>query len=102
MVVMLSFLIDNKRLDEWVDESRLDLRKIQYPRKDLGSTTTGLNTPKKTLNSTTTTRPNSPAIIHSSESMITMSDVSRPPSPVENHVKMVRTFILLNSSFLSR
>ena len=45
---------DNKRLDEWVVEDRLDLRRIQFPRKDKDApttttqcTTTGLNTPKK-------------------------------------------------------
>ena len=45
---------DNKRLDEWVGEERLDLRRIQFPRKDKDApttttqcTTTGLNTPKK-------------------------------------------------------
>ena len=45
---------DNKRLDEWVGEDRLDLRRIQFPRKDKDApttttqcTTTGLNTPKK-------------------------------------------------------
>ncbi|XP_037073245.1 LOW QUALITY PROTEIN: histone acetyltransferase Tip60-like [Pollicipes pollicipes] len=44
----------NKRLDEWVTEERLDLRRIQFPRKDRDApttttqgTTTGLNTPKK-------------------------------------------------------
>ncbi|MCL4120819.1 UNVERIFIED_CONTAM: hypothetical protein GTU68_056996 [Idotea baltica] len=53
----------NKRLDEWVDESRLDLRKIQYPRGDLGSSApTGVNSPKKTLTSNANSRPPSPAI----------------------------------------
>jgi hypothetical protein len=58
--------VDNKRLDEWVDESRLDLRKIQYPRRDLGapSNTGGLNTPKKLQVSSggTVSRPASPGI----------------------------------------
>lgn len=58
-------ITDNKRLDEWVNESRLDLRKIQYPRRDHGSTGTGLNTggvntPKKVLNSCS--RPASPGL----------------------------------------
>ncbi|KAK7083748.1 3-ketoacyl-CoA thiolase 5, peroxisomal [Halocaridina rubra] len=54
----------NKRLDEWVEEDRLDTRKIQYPRRDLASgTTTGLNTPKKTLTGTTNSRPSSPGLI---------------------------------------
>ncbi|KAK3868156.1 hypothetical protein Pcinc_026432, partial [Petrolisthes cinctipes] len=53
----------NKRLDEWVEEDRLDLRKIQYPRRDLASsTTTGLNTPKKTLTGATNSRPSSPGL----------------------------------------
>uniref|UniRef100_A0A6A7FR75 histone acetyltransferase n=1 Tax=Hirondellea gigas TaxID=1518452 RepID=A0A6A7FR75_9CRUS len=55
----------NKRLDEWVNESRLDLRKIQYPRRDLGATTAlntgGPNTPKKAVPGTTS-RPSSPGI----------------------------------------
>lgn len=56
-------LPDNKRLDEWVEEDRLDLRKIQYPRRDLASAaTTGLNTPKKTLTGTTNSRPSSPGL----------------------------------------
>ncbi|KAK8732540.1 hypothetical protein OTU49_006811, partial [Cherax quadricarinatus] len=53
----------NKRLDEWVEEDRLDTRKIQYPRRDLASAaTTGLNTPKKTLTGTTNSRPSSPGL----------------------------------------
>ncbi|XP_066976921.1 histone acetyltransferase Tip60 isoform X6 [Macrobrachium rosenbergii] len=53
----------NKRLDEWVEEDRLDTRKIQYPRRDLASTTTtGLNTPKK-LTGTTNSRPSSPGLV---------------------------------------
>ncbi|KAG7163445.1 Histone acetyltransferase Tip60-like [Homarus americanus] len=53
----------NKRLDEWVEEDRLDTRKIQYPRRDLASAaTTGLNTPKKTLTGATNSRPSSPGL----------------------------------------
>ena len=26
--------VDNKRLDEWVSEDRIDLKKMQYPRKE--------------------------------------------------------------------
>ncbi|CAH0755193.1 unnamed protein product [Diatraea saccharalis] len=37
----------NKRLDEWVGESWLDTRKVQFPRRD-GATTAGTTTPKKT------------------------------------------------------
>jgi len=58
----------NKRLDEWVTEDRLDTRKIEPPQgKDdrshaNTSTTTGLNTPKKTTlsASVTSSRPPSP------------------------------------------
>lgn len=38
--------LDNKRLDEWVTEDRLDLRKVQFPRKD-GSKEPGSATPKR-------------------------------------------------------
>ncbi|XP_028027424.1 histone acetyltransferase Tip60 isoform X3 [Bombyx mandarina] len=38
----------NKRLDEWVGESWLDTRKVQFPRRD-GTATGGTTTPKKTL-----------------------------------------------------
>ncbi|XP_073946240.1 histone acetyltransferase Tip60 isoform X1 [Choristoneura fumiferana] len=37
----------NKRLDEWVSESWLDTRKVQFPRRD-GAPTAGTTTPKKT------------------------------------------------------
>ncbi|KOB64922.1 Histone acetyltransferase, partial [Operophtera brumata] len=37
----------NKRLDEWVGESWLDTRKVQFPRRD-GTVTGGTTTPKKT------------------------------------------------------
>ncbi|XP_075976807.1 histone acetyltransferase Tip60 isoform X2 [Anticarsia gemmatalis] len=37
----------NKRLDEWVGESWLDTRKVQFPRRD-GVATGGTTTPKKT------------------------------------------------------
>ncbi|XP_030024868.2 histone acetyltransferase Tip60 isoform X3 [Manduca sexta] len=37
----------NKRLDEWVGESWLDTRKVQFPRRD-GTATGGTTTPKKT------------------------------------------------------
>ncbi|KAK6621343.1 Histone acetyltransferase KAT5 [Polyplax serrata] len=36
----------NKRLDEWVTEERLDLRKVQFPRKD-GTKEPGCATPKR-------------------------------------------------------
>ena len=40
----------NKRLDEWVTEDRLDVRRIEPPSSDKTKTTdTGINTPKKTV-----------------------------------------------------
>ncbi|XP_039757194.1 histone acetyltransferase Tip60 isoform X3 [Pararge aegeria] len=38
----------NKRLDEWVEESWLDTRKVQFPRRDGSGATGGTTTPKKT------------------------------------------------------
>lgn len=57
-LIDIQFLIShlfsvNKRLDDWVTESNLDTRKVQYPRKD-GTTTgqnTGITTPNKRLGS---------------------------------------------------
>lgn len=42
-------ILDNKRLDEWVTEERLDTRKVQYPRKDgtTGTAGTGTSTPNR-------------------------------------------------------
>ena len=37
----LCFWTDNKRLDEWVSEDRLDRRKVQWPKKDGAVGTTG-------------------------------------------------------------
>lgn len=45
---VIEYFSVNKRLDEWVAESWLDTRKVQFPRRD-GSTTGGTTTPKKTL-----------------------------------------------------
>ena len=39
----------NKRLDEWVTEDRLDVRRIEPPSTDKDKSTTGINTPKKTV-----------------------------------------------------
>ncbi|XP_061717974.1 histone acetyltransferase Tip60 isoform X7 [Cydia pomonella] len=38
----------NKRLDEWVAESWLDTRKVQFPRRDGAPAPAGTTTPKKT------------------------------------------------------
>lgn len=44
--MLIYFLLVNKRLDEWVGESWLDTRKVQFPRRD-GVSTGGTTTPKK-------------------------------------------------------
>lgn len=51
----------NKRLDEWVAETCLDTRKVQYPRKDGTTPGTGAATPKKQAPS----RPPSPSSLNS-------------------------------------
>ncbi|XP_014274750.1 histone acetyltransferase Tip60 [Halyomorpha halys] len=53
----IHFVDYNKRLDEWVTESRLDTRKVQYPRRDGG--VGGTSTPSKKAN-VPTSRPSSP------------------------------------------
>ncbi|XP_071441083.1 histone acetyltransferase Tip60 isoform X1 [Hetaerina americana] len=57
----------NKRLDEWVTEERLDTRKVLFPRRDGGTSGTGVSTPKKlTLGAgggaCSTSRPSSPVL----------------------------------------
>lgn len=50
MLIYFKHIIDNKRLDEWVTEERLDTRKVQYPRKDgltTGTSGTGTSTPNR-------------------------------------------------------
>ncbi|XP_038212725.1 histone acetyltransferase Tip60 isoform X5 [Zerene cesonia] len=68
----------NKRLDEWVEESWLDTRKVQFPRRD-GAPTGGTTTPKKThIGSGATTgeprqlisRPASPTLGQDSSSLV--------------------------------
>jgi histone acetyltransferase HTATIP len=47
---LFTSFLDNKRLDEWVTEERLDTRKVQYPRKDgltTGTAGTGASTPNR-------------------------------------------------------
>lgn len=59
-------IIDNKRLDEWVTEDRLDMRKVQYPRKDGSSASVaGFSTPKRVQASTSvaSSRPSSPIVV---------------------------------------
>ena len=57
------FVDYNKRLDEWVDESRLDTRKVEPP-SSFKDDKTGLNTPIKRqvslATSTVSSRPTSP------------------------------------------
>uniref|UniRef100_A0A182JBT1 histone acetyltransferase n=1 Tax=Anopheles atroparvus TaxID=41427 RepID=A0A182JBT1_ANOAO len=52
----------NKRLDEWVTEEFLDMRKVQFPSKDSMTTgqNTGVTTPKKLPPALTCSRPVSP------------------------------------------
>lgn len=65
------FFLVNKRLDEWVKDSDLDTRKVQFPRKDgmatgqNTNTTTGVSTPKQRLISTS--RPTSPINLQTPE-----------------------------------
>lgn len=62
------FVDYNKRLDEWVNEDRLDTRKVQYPRRDGTSTGTGVSTPNRKIGGggnlnvphSTSSRPSSP------------------------------------------
>ncbi|KAG7302051.1 Histone acetyltransferase KAT5 [Plutella xylostella] len=60
----------NKRLDEWVGESWLDTRKVQFPRRDGAPVKDGSTTPKKTHIGSggeprqLISRPASPTLIH--------------------------------------
>merc|ERR1712223_180692 len=58
------FVDYNKRLDEWVNEDRLDTRKVEPPPLTKDDKTTGLNTPIRRMNSLATStvpsRPSSP------------------------------------------
>jgi len=70
----------NKRLDEWVTEDRLDVRRIEPPSTDKDKSTTGINTPKKTvsgsvLNSAVPSRPSSPVGAGGSDATVTGSGV---------------------------
>ncbi|KAL0829208.1 hypothetical protein ABMA28_004043 [Loxostege sticticalis] len=68
----------NKRLDEWVGESWLDTRKVQFPRRD-GAPTGGTTTPKKTHIGSggmpseprqLVSRPASPTLTHDTSSLV--------------------------------
>ncbi|XP_052750754.1 histone acetyltransferase Tip60 isoform X5 [Galleria mellonella] len=68
----------NKRLDEWVGETWLDTRKVQFPRRD-GAPTGGTTTPKKTHIGSgglpgeprqLISRPASPTLGHDSTSLV--------------------------------
>ncbi|CAB0011596.1 unnamed protein product [Nesidiocoris tenuis] len=87
----------NKRLDEWVTESRLDTRKIQYPRKDgPNSAGTGVNTPIKKLGAgTSAAAPAVPVPVTGSvpgattPQAATPASCSRPSSPVGGSSELV-------------
>ncbi|XP_050550336.1 histone acetyltransferase Tip60 isoform X8 [Spodoptera frugiperda] len=67
----------NKRLDEWVGESWLDTRKVQFPRRD-GVSTGGTTTPKKThIGSGGGVMPNFISVVAGEPRQL----VSRPASP---------------------
>lgn len=76
---MLYWISVNKRLDDWVTEEHMDTRKVQFPRKDGGTTgqNTGVTTPKRFIS-------------NSMGPLGLNSTVSRPTSPkAENDTDMV-------------
>jgi len=96
--------IDNKRLDEWVTEERLDTRKVQYPRKDgmtTGTSGTGASTPnRKTENISilSQSRPASPLsippIVQNNDptvlSAALQKKIARKRKIVDNEVCMIK------------
>lgn len=70
-LVNIFLFSDNKRLDEWVTEDRLDTRKVQFPRRDGQMGGTGMSTPKKIGGSATGTLP---------------ANTSRPASPINSEL----------------
>jgi len=81
---------DNKRLDEWVTEDRLDTRKVQYPGKDCTpANVAGLSTPKRTQTgiSVTSSRPASPITFETNSD----EPIINPAfSQLEQHKKIAR------------
>ena len=56
------FVDYNKRLDEWVNEDRLDTRKVEPPPLAKDDKTTGINTPiRRTVSLATSTVPSRPS-----------------------------------------
>merc|ERR1719273_2119666 len=56
------FVDYNKRLDEWVNEDRLDTRKVEPPPLTKDDKTTGVNTPiRRTVSLATSTVPSRPS-----------------------------------------
>lgn len=85
MLIIISIIIDNKRLDEWVTEDRLDTRKVQYPRKDgltTGTSGTGTSTPNRKAENISILSQSRPA-----------SPLSIPPN-VQNNDSIVLTTAL--------
>ncbi|CAH0727079.1 unnamed protein product, partial [Brenthis ino] len=75
----------NKRLDEWVGESWLDTRKVQFPRRD-GAPTGGTTTPKKThIGSGGGVMPN---FINDSVCSVSENQKSLSNTPRENNVNV--------------
>ncbi|XP_059045075.1 histone acetyltransferase Tip60 isoform X4 [Achroia grisella] len=71
----------NKRLDEWVGETWLDTRKVQFPRRD-GAPTGGTTTPKKThIGSGGAVMPNFITSLPGEPRQL----ISRPASPTLGH-----------------
>ena len=50
-----SYVLDNKRLDEWIPEERMDLSKIEVPKKEM-------KTPVKDSKLMNGSRPSSPEL----------------------------------------
>lgn len=80
----------NKRLDEWVTEERLDLRKVQFPRKD-GAKEPGSATPKRIglggghiPSSAGSGKDNAALIVTPQPIEKERQSVSRPTSPVSS------------------
>ncbi|XP_044727945.1 histone acetyltransferase Tip60 [Chrysoperla carnea] len=73
----------NKRLDEWVTEENLDTRKVQFPRRDGTSNTTGVSTPqKKHIGGGGGGSGNFSSVPNSTDRLSVKQEVSRPSSPL--------------------
>lgn len=103
--------VDNKRLDEWVTEERLDTRKVQYPRKDgltTGASGTGTSTPNRikveNISILSQSRPASPLsippVVHNNDptvlSAALQKKIARKRKVVDNEVRfkfLLRTVV---------